>query len=444
MLFWIMYGAIVLLVSGLIGLHLGRFREAYTEMTGMMAGMTMGMINGFLLGYVAAALSGTLAGVTATVSLFWGNVFGILFGVLLGVFFGRAGGLMGMMDGGMGGMMGGSMGAMLAAMLTLPEWAMFYTAILLLLVYIVSMVGLVVLIEKSAPGHEALHIFAPYFTRAVAEEAAEEYGSRQTGANGFTDHYSFLGIDTDASKEEITEAYIGMLHRATVAEMEQAERALLILTDPARREAYDRGLEIVSIRPDCCPPPRRKKPAGSALSGTAAPAITTPSPPAPAPRASTAKVMASGSPTRSGTATVTVRSTAAEKPGQNGSARQQAHAKNGRKQPPPKSGVGPGAIIGGGLAILVLAGVGLWLLLSQASGAAAGAGAYTDNGQALPQEFVTKIKAEAVDAPVGAGGKQILAFAVNGTTSSYNPSVVRVKKGVPVHFDLKVEGADPG
>ena len=45
---WIIYMLVVVVVSGLIGTHLGRFREVYTEMLGMMVGMTMGMLNGLL------------------------------------------------------------------------------------------------------------------------------------------------------------------------------------------------------------------------------------------------------------------------------------------------------------------------------------------------------------------------------------------------------------
>jgi hypothetical protein len=40
----------VLVVSLVVGAHLGHFRQAYTEMAGMMAGMTMVMLNGFLQG----------------------------------------------------------------------------------------------------------------------------------------------------------------------------------------------------------------------------------------------------------------------------------------------------------------------------------------------------------------------------------------------------------
>lgn len=164
MMGWLLYVVSILAVSGLIGRHLGRFREAYTEMIGMMAGMTMGMLNGFVLGFGAAA---------ATSSMFWGNLFGILLGLVLGIYFGRPGGLMGIMDGGMGGVMGGSMGAMLAVMVGFPQDAQFWTAVLLTALYGLGMIGLVLLIERSAPGHAALHRLAPFFTRAVAQEIAE-------------------------------------------------------------------------------------------------------------------------------------------------------------------------------------------------------------------------------------------------------------------------------
>ncbi len=80
---WIVYALVVLGVSIVIGLHLGRFRIAYTEMSGMMLGMAMGMLNGFLLGYAAAAFSS---------SMFWGNLLGMLLGLGLGIYYGRSGG----------------------------------------------------------------------------------------------------------------------------------------------------------------------------------------------------------------------------------------------------------------------------------------------------------------------------------------------------------------
>src|SRR2546425_9192083 len=165
-------------------MHLGRFREAYTEMTGMMAGMTMGMLNGFVVGFAFAVLAGLIvagpsgAGAYGIGGMFWGNLFGVIFGLSLGTYFGRAGGLMGIMDGAMGGVMGGSMGAMLAVMVRFEDWATLWTGALLTLVYMVGMVGLVVLIERSAPGHAALHRLAPFFARAIADEVAEESEER--------------------------------------------------------------------------------------------------------------------------------------------------------------------------------------------------------------------------------------------------------------------------
>ncbi len=236
---WIVYALCVLLISGIVGLHLGRFREAYTEMTGMMAGMTMGMLNGFLLGYAAGA---------ATFSMFWGNLFGVLLGLVLGVYFGRAGGLMGILDGGMGGVMGGSMGAMLAVMVAFPPEAIYWTALLLAAIYLVGMLGLVALMEQSAPKHAAMHRVLPMFTRAVSDEAAEEIDAyRQTEASPnslqITDYYAFLGIPHSATAQEIGDAYLTMLASSDEADTERAELALATLTNPRKREIYDRRLE---------------------------------------------------------------------------------------------------------------------------------------------------------------------------------------------------------
>lgn len=244
---WIIYSVLVLLVSGIVGLHLGRFREAYTEMTGMMAGMTMGMLNGFVLGFAAGAYFS---------SMFWSNLVGMLLGLALGVYFGRPGGLMGIMDGGMGGVMGGSMGAMLAVMISYPTYGLIWTTLLLSAIYVLGMASLVVLIERSAPGHSALHVLAPFFTRAVATEVQEEMGRRGTtsGAAYFDDYYTFLGVAQDADKQDITDAYLDMLSIADEATVARAERALSTLGDPARRRAYDVRLAQFVASGDCCAP----------------------------------------------------------------------------------------------------------------------------------------------------------------------------------------------
>jgi hypothetical protein len=251
---WLLYIGIILAVSGLIGVHLGRFREAYTEMTGMMAGMTMGMLNGFVLGYGAAS---------ATNSMFWGNLFGILLGLSLGIYFGRPGGLMGIMDGGMGGVMGGSMGAMLAVMMVFPQYGQLLTALLLATLYLLGMIGLVVLIERSAPGHAALHRLAPFFTRAIAEEAEEVTqrrperngrvaGGRQQSVSGererrLVDYYALLGVPRTATQDDISEAYLLKIaevggpggNAAHQVRADRLERGLEILTDARRRAPYD-------------------------------------------------------------------------------------------------------------------------------------------------------------------------------------------------------------
>ena len=239
---WIIYILVVLVVSILIGLHLGRFRIAYTEMSGMMLGMTMGMLNGFLIGYAAAAVSS---------SMFWGNLFGILLGLGLGVYYGRSGGLMGIMDGGMGGVMGGSMGAMLAIMVAFPHWAQGWTAVLLSTLYVLGMAGLVALIEQSAPDHAAFHRLLPMFARAIAVEAAEEAKLSQRRGR-FTqsrtvkgsdrrivDYYALLGVGADADEDAISESYFEMIEGADEVVGPRLERARSVLSDPQRRQSYD-------------------------------------------------------------------------------------------------------------------------------------------------------------------------------------------------------------
>ena len=146
--------------------------------------------------------------------------------------------------------MGGSMGAMLAVMVAFPHDAQFWTAILLGVLYVAGMIGLVVLIEQSAPGHSALHRLAPMFTRAVAKEVAEETerasrarrdskGTAKGSERRIVDYYALLGVTTDATKEEISEAYLETIDSADEAEAPRIERALAVLTDPQKRQSYE-------------------------------------------------------------------------------------------------------------------------------------------------------------------------------------------------------------
>ncbi|HMA35410.1 MAG TPA: hypothetical protein VKY74_13145 [Chloroflexia bacterium] len=245
---WIGYAVVVLILSGIIGRHLGRFHEAYTEMTGMMAGMTMGMLNGFVLGYCAAA---------ATNSMFWGNLFGILLGLTLGLYFGRGGGLMGIMDGAMGGVMGGSMGAMLAVMVRFPDEAFLATGVLLGAIYVAGMIGLVVLIEQQAPAHAHLHRLAPLFARVAPTAPGDPLLQREPDAPGLVNYYEMLDLPVQATTREIALAYRTYIVDADEPARALADVALATLCDSGTRARYDRELAVAAGRGECCPPPRR-------------------------------------------------------------------------------------------------------------------------------------------------------------------------------------------
>jgi plastocyanin len=412
---WIVYALCVLLISSVVGLHLGRFREAYTEMTGMMAGMTMGMLNGFLLGYAAGA---------GTISMFWGNLFGVLLGLMLGVYFGRAGGLMGILDGGMGGVMGGSMGAMLAVMAAFPPEAIYWTALLLAVIYLVGMLGLVALMEQSAPKHAAMHRVLPMFTRAVSDEAAEEIEAyRQTDASAsslqITDYYAFLGIPHSATAQEIGDAYLSMLASSDEADIERAEQALATLTNPRKREIYDRRLEAsraansYNERGDCCPPPRRGTERSDARR---APTVASPS-------------GASGS--AIATATVPVRVSTNGRNGKTVTA--PVRGKVRRVASPVEQREMPISWVGVLAAVVTVVMLAAWWLVSQGGGSVTPATANP-----------SQLEAQAVVAPIGDDGKQTLDFVVNGYTRSYEPKAIKVKKGIPVHFNVSHKGPDAG
>lgn len=375
---WLVYALAVLLISGLIGLHLGRFREAYTEMTGMMAGMTMGMLNGFLLGYAAGAYA---------FSMFWGNLVGILLGLALGAYFGRAGGLMGIMDGGMGGVMGGSMGAMLALMIFPPD-AIYWTALLLGIIYVAGMVGLVALIEQSAPEHAAMHRVLPMFTRAIAAEAAEEAALKAGGPSSglqITDYYAFLGIAQSASSREIGDAYLTKLASSDEADVERAELALAILTDPRKRQLYNRRLKEsraandYNERGDCCPPRKSTE--------------------------------------------------------HNAARLQQQAPTHVRRVAAPQQNEAPISWIGVLAAIVVVVMLAAWWLAGQSeSSVVTGSGIVPD----------AQLEAQAVVVPIASDGRQTLDFVVNGYNLSYEPKAIKVKKGVPVHFNISNNGPDAG
>ena len=230
---WLIYGLLALGVSGLLGWHLGRFRETCTEMTGMMLGMTMGMLNGFLLGYTAAA---------ALNSMFWGNLFGIFFGLLLGAFFGRAGALMGVMDGAMGGVMGGSMGAMLAVMVRYPDGALLWTGVLLGGVYLLGMGALVVLVEQRAPQWASYHRLAPFFIRSEELSVDRPPAVDSPDATDLINYYDLFDIPVRAGTDRIVAAYQAYVTAAGPEVHALAEAALGTLTHAETRARYDQTL----------------------------------------------------------------------------------------------------------------------------------------------------------------------------------------------------------
>ncbi len=137
----IVASAIVMLISAGTGMYLSRYKSNVTEMLGMMIGMTQGMMTGIAVGYFMGAAS----------DMFISNLVGVTIGLFFGISFGRVGGLMGMMDGGMGGMMGGMMGAMLGVMLQYlyNGRAIAVTSIFMGVIYLVSMLALVRLVQQS-------------------------------------------------------------------------------------------------------------------------------------------------------------------------------------------------------------------------------------------------------------------------------------------------------
>ncbi len=535
MILWIIVIVAVLAASIVIGMHLGRFREAYTEMTGMMAGMTMGMLNGFVLGFAFAALAGLIvagpsgAGAYGIGGMFWGNLFGVIFGLSLGSYFGRAGGLMGVMDGAMGGVMGGSMGAMLAVMVRFEDWALLWTGILLVIIYAVGMVGLVVLIERSAPGHAALHRLAPFFTRAMAEEASEEYdateeasrvartaqGARsaqtvraaqttqaeQVPQRRIVDYYALLGVRHKASADEIQEAYLAKLDDGDEAQMDRLERALAVLSDPQKRASYDQKL-AESTQPqatgytDYGPPPKQKQ-AGQTHSEVsvavgahgraplpatrAGQQVTTKVPPQSGASASTnvSHNGATGAAKTAGGSHQQAQSQVqghgsqnqAKQQGKQGNGKQgkqgkasnqqrfehQAQsqgqqAKYARARYQQRQGASPAVWVGLGAFVLV----GLIVVSLIASNLGAGVRGTGQAGQSQSAassggdvvgaagETQSQLDQQAVVAQVGADGKQTVDVVLDSATFQYKPETIKVKQGVPVHFNLSVENGDPG
>jgi len=201
------------------------------------------------------------------------------------------------------------------------------------------------------------------------------------------DYYAFFGVRRGAPTAQIVEAYLAKIQDGDAPAIERAERALAILSDPARRAAYDRDL--------------------AAGRGTAG---------APLAAARTA-----------GPGQVRVRP---------------AHTAPQRAATPvPANRV---VTINGIWALAALALVGIVagvLFLNRGASPAGGGGG---SGSQFNSAILNRLEPQAAIAPLGPDGVQTLDLVVNGDTMSYRPAVIKVKAGVPVRFNLSIEGRDPG
>jgi len=237
---------IAVMVSGIVGWHISQFQDASSDLVSMITGLAIGLLNGFVIAYAATA---------ALNSVFWGNLFGMLLGLVLGVYYGRAGGLLGMLAGAMGGVMGGALGAILASVVRVPSDNLLWTGVLLGVLYLAGMIALVVLIEQDTPAYSAYHRLAPLFGgRELAVEESElpppsvprpqAAPARMAGPRPrrLVDFYAFLGVDAEATDEEIWTAYEACIADGDPAQVARAEQAVAVLTNAEQRRDYDRAL----------------------------------------------------------------------------------------------------------------------------------------------------------------------------------------------------------
>jgi len=213
------------------------------------------------------------------------------------------------------------------------------------------------------------------------------------------DYYRFLGVARDATTDQIVEAYLRKAEDPDPRVQERAERAIAVLSDPATRASYDQDLAASraanagSLQPQDLPArsPGRRQPGTDAQTGV--------------------KVRPAGAPARRSSVTA-----------------QSARRTRPQTSPPP-------TVIDLNwrwalAAIPVLLIIGALLL---GSGPRSGGNNAAGNASTL---------AGAVTAPV-VNGVQTLDVLLNGNTFQYEPKTIKVKKGLPVHFNLSIKG-DPG
>ena len=95
------------------------------------------------------------------------------------------------------------------------------------------------------------------------------------------------------------------------------------------------------------------------------------------------------------------------------------------------------------MSILLVLALGWWILSSASSHTGLFAG--SSNGSVgAAGETQAQLEQQAVVAQLGTDGKQNIDVVLNSATFQYEPKVIKVKQGAPVHFKLSVKNGDPG
>lgn len=95
------------------------------------------------------------------------------------------------------------------------------------------------------------------------------------------------------------------------------------------------------------------------------------------------------------------------------------------------------------MSVLLVLALGWWML-SSASGHTGLFAASSSGSVGAAGETQAQLEQRAVVAPLGTDGKQNIDVVLNSATFKYEPSVIKVKQGTPVHFNLSVINGDPG
>jgi plastocyanin domain-containing protein len=99
--------------------------------------------------------------------------------------------------------------------------------------------------------------------------------------------------------------------------------------------------------------------------------------------------------------------------------------------------------VGGVGAIVLVLALAWWMYGVTAGSTGANTGSQNSTVGAAG-ETQAQLRQQAVPATTGADGKQNIDVVLNSATFQYEPKVIEVKQGTPVHFNLSVKNGDPG